>query len=93
MRQKTEASKPSAYSVLKDIRRIARKHHSAEDKIRIVLEGLRGEDSIALDLPPGRHCGKPLLQLVKGISGSWKEASGRCHSQSCNQRRSEGFTV
>ena len=24
-----------------------RKHHSAEDKIRIVLEGLRGEDSIA----------------------------------------------
>jgi transposase len=32
---------------LKDIRRAARKHRSAEDKIRIVLEGLRGEDSIA----------------------------------------------
>ena len=30
-----------------DIRRATRKHHSAEDKIRIVLEGLRGEDSIA----------------------------------------------
>ena len=28
-------------------RRAARKHHSAEDKIRIVLEGLRGEESIA----------------------------------------------
>jgi transposase len=32
---------------LKDIRRATRKHRSAEDKIRIVLEGLRGEDSIA----------------------------------------------
>ncbi len=30
-----------------DIRRATRKHHSAEDKIRIVLEGLRGEESIA----------------------------------------------
>ena len=32
---------------MKDIRRATRKHYSAEDKIRIVLEGLRGEDSIA----------------------------------------------
>ena len=39
--------KPSADQVLRDIRRVTRKHHSAEDKIRIVLEGLRGEDSIA----------------------------------------------
>jgi len=33
--------------MVKDIRRRTRKHHSAEEKIRIVLEGLRGEDSIA----------------------------------------------
>ena len=32
---------------MKDIRRATRRHFSAEDKIRIVLEGLRGEDSIA----------------------------------------------
>jgi transposase len=32
---------------LKDIRRATRRHFSAEDKIRIVLDGLRGEDSIA----------------------------------------------
>ena len=32
---------------MKDIRRRTRKHHSAEEKIRIVLEGLRGEKSIA----------------------------------------------
>jgi transposase len=30
-----------------DIRRATRKHYSAEEKIRIVLTGLRGEDSIA----------------------------------------------
>ena len=33
--------------VVKDIRRQTRQHFSAEDKIRIVLDGLRGEDSIA----------------------------------------------
>src|SRR3954466_12677783 len=33
--------------IVKDIRRATRKHHSAEEKIRVVLEGLRGEDSIA----------------------------------------------
>ena len=40
-------SKPSAQAVVKDIRRATRKHYGAEEKIRIVLEGLRGEDSIA----------------------------------------------
>jgi transposase-like protein len=32
---------------VKDIRRATRKQYGAEEKIRIVLEGLRGEDSIA----------------------------------------------
>jgi transposase len=39
--------KEPAEKVVRDIRRATRKHYSAEDKIRIVLEGLRGEDSIA----------------------------------------------
>jgi transposase len=47
MRQKTEATKPSAEKVIKDIRRVTRKQYGAEEKIRIVLEGLRGEESIA----------------------------------------------
>ena len=38
-------SKPEA--VVRDIKRKTRKKYSAEEKIRIVLEGLRGEDSIA----------------------------------------------
>jgi len=40
-------AKEPAEQVVKNIRRVARRHFSAEDKIRIVLDGLRGEDSIA----------------------------------------------
>ena len=47
MRQKAGTPKPSAEKVIKDIRRVPRKHYGAEEKIRIVLDGLRGEDSIA----------------------------------------------
>jgi len=47
MKRNTGRNKPSAETVIKDIRRVTRRHFSAEDKIRIVLEGLRGEDSIA----------------------------------------------
>jgi len=45
-KSKLPAKRP-AEQVVKDIRRATRRHFSAEDKIRIVLEGLRGEDSIA----------------------------------------------
>src|SRR3979411_3010271 len=47
MRQQTRPSKEPAEKVVQDIRRATRKHDGAEEKIRIVLEGLRGEDSIA----------------------------------------------
>lgn len=47
MRQKSGTSKPTAEAMVKDIRRRTRKQHSSEEKIRIVLEGLRGEVSIA----------------------------------------------
>lgn len=47
MRQKSGPAKAPAEQVVKDIRRVTRRHFSAEDKIRVVLEGLRGEDSIA----------------------------------------------
>jgi transposase len=47
MRMKSGTAKPTADRVVRDIRRKTRKHHSAEEKIRIVLDGLRGDDSIA----------------------------------------------
>src|SRR5262245_10393673 len=39
--------KEPAEKIVKDIRRMTRRKFSAEEKIRIVLEGLRGEESIA----------------------------------------------
>lgn len=47
MSQKSMSPKSSFERVVKDIRRATRRHYSAEDKIRIVLDGLRGEASIA----------------------------------------------
>jgi transposase len=47
MRQKSGRDKDPAEKVVKDIRRATRRKFSAEEKIRIILEGLRGEDSIA----------------------------------------------
>jgi len=47
MRSKRANSKAPAERVVKDIRRKTRRQFSAEEKIRIVLEGLRGNDSIA----------------------------------------------
>jgi transposase len=47
MRRKNERFTNDADRVVKDIKRQTRRRFSAEEKIRIVLAGLRGEDSIA----------------------------------------------
>ena len=47
MRQQTRSLKEPAEKVVANIQRVTRKQYLAEEKIRIVLEGLRGEDSIA----------------------------------------------
>ena len=47
MRRKNERLTDDADRVVKDIKRQTRRRYSAEEKIRIVLAGLRGEDSIA----------------------------------------------
>ena len=47
MRQKPGTRRSSSEKIVKDIQRATRKQYSAEEKIRIVLDGLRGEDSIA----------------------------------------------
>ena len=47
MNAKNRVHKDSTEKAVRDIRRATRRHYSAEEKIRIVLEGLRGEDSIA----------------------------------------------
>jgi transposase len=47
MRQKSSTPETPSERLVRDIRRATRKQHSAEEKIRIVLDGLRGEVTIA----------------------------------------------
>jgi transposase len=47
MKQKSRYGKTLAEKVIKDIRSVTRKQYSAEEKIRMVLEGLRGEETTA----------------------------------------------
>jgi len=47
MRQKPRTRQSHGENIVKDIRRTTRKQYSAEEKIRIVLDGLKSEDSIA----------------------------------------------
>jgi transposase len=43
----TTGDKPTVEKTVRNIRRNSRKRYSSEDKIRIVLEGLRGEVTVA----------------------------------------------
>ena len=47
MNKKSGTSKDAADKLVRGIKRKTRKHYSAEEKIRIVVAGLRGEESIA----------------------------------------------
>src|SRR6476619_5611253 len=47
MSQKPAKPQSTSERLVRDIRRATRKHYSAEEKIRIVFDGLRGEASVA----------------------------------------------
>jgi transposase len=47
MGSKIDAQSDGAEKAVRDIRRATRRHFSAEGKVRIVIAGLRGEDSVA----------------------------------------------
>jgi transposase len=47
MKQKPSRRTSSSEQIIRDIKRKMRNQYSAKEKIRIVLDGLRGEDSIA----------------------------------------------
>ena len=78
MNMKSNPPKAPAEQVVKDIRRATRRHYSTEDKIRIVLSGLRGEDSIA------ELCRKE--GIAQGLYYSWSkeflEAGKQCLADS-----------
>jgi transposase len=63
MRQKSVPEKEPAIQVVKNIRRATRRHFSGEDKIRIVLEGLRGEDCMSSE--HFGHLGRPRIWRMR----------------------------
>ncbi len=61
-----------AERAVRDIRRKTRKQYSAEEKIRIVVSGLRGEDSCqrrSKISPPGRSKTSPLNVMRYAVLG------------------------
>ena len=70
MRQTTGTRKSPGEKIVKDIKRATRKHYSSEEKIRIVLDGLRGEDSIA------ELCRREgISQGIYGVDSGWVQNS------------------
>ena len=90
MRQKSGPVKQPAETVVKDIRRATRRQFSAEEKIRIVLEGLRGEESIAELCRREGIASSMYYSWSKDFPGGWQEAARRRHGAGCHARRCEG---
>ena len=60
-------------SIIRDIKRKTRKRYNSEEKIRVVLEGLRGESTVAELCRKVRNKPKCILQVEQGVFGSRKE--------------------
>jgi hypothetical protein len=75
MTQKPNTSKAAADKLVKNIRRKTRQTYSAEEKIRIVLAGLRGEESISV------LCRRE--GIAESLYYSWSkeflDCRGKCH--------------
>jgi transposase len=74
MRRKSVPEKEPATLIVKNIRRATRRHFSAEDKIRIVLVGLRGEDSIAELCRSAQRPGARVPQVVQGSNPRYRSS-------------------
>ena len=57
MKPRSSTPETPSERLVRDIRRATRKQYSAEEKIRIVLDGLRGDATIASECWPAEHCG------------------------------------
>ena len=66
-------------AVVRDIKRRTRRKYSAEEKITIVLEGLRGEHFSYLQ--ERRHRSQPLLPVDKGLPGGRQETPSGGYAQ------------
>ena len=59
----------SLESVVREIKRKTRRKFNPEEKIRIFLEGLKGEESIADICRREGIASKPVLQMEQVVSG------------------------
>ena len=64
MRQKSDSTAGTPEKLVRDIRRATRKQYPAEEKIRVVLEGLRGEENISELCPAHAYLGRRPIQLA-----------------------------
>ena len=86
--------KPSPDSIVWEIKRKTRRKFSAEEKIQIILEGLRGEQSISDRCRlKGIHA-QHLLQVEQGVFGAGKQQLiGDLHSARSQFGHFLGYTV
>ena len=68
MKQRPAGRPSSSEQIIRDIKRKTRKQYNAEEKIRIVLDGLRGEDSCADEKA------LPKVFITSGPRTLWKPA-------------------
>ena len=85
-----EANGESPEKVVREIRRKTRRRFSAEEKIRIVLEGLRGDEKHRYALPERGPNAESLLPLEQGVSRGREEAPGWRHEPRGDIERSDG---
>jgi hypothetical protein len=92
MRQKSGQSDSSSEQLVKDSRRATRKQYSAEEKIRILLDGYAASIR-SRSFAGARDWREPLLQLVEGIPGSWQATAGERYGACGDQRRGQGSSA
>src|ERR1700739_2363052 len=90
MGQKSGPVKEPAEQVVKEIRRATRRQFSAEEKIRIVLSGLRGEDSIAELCRREGIVQNLYYRWSKEVARGWQEAPGRRYGTVGDLGRGQG---
>ena len=86
-----KTTKSAGEKIVKDIKRATRKQYTSEEKIWIVLDGLRGEDSIAElcrreGMSLGTHIG---VDLSRGHQGRGSRRYTPCPDYRTRGRRSD----
>ena len=87
MGSKIDGQSEEAEKAVRDIRRATRRQFSAEDKIRIVIACLRGEDSVAELCRTEALCSVPAANTVSNIGLAFirgSEATNRTFMQLCS---------